>query len=41
MFCNAVDVEVWLNNTTEAGFQGRTLVLVDAAGDVTGRLRRA
>ncbi len=41
MFCNAVDVELWLNNTTEAGFQGRTLVLVDAAGHVVGRLQRA
>jgi len=39
--CNNVEVGEWLSKATQAGFQGRTLVLVDAAGHVTGRLRRA
>ncbi len=39
--CNNVDVGEWLSSATQAGFQGKTLVLVDAAGHVAGRLRRA
>jgi heat shock protein HslJ len=38
--CNNVDVGAWLSQATRAALQGRTLVLVSAAGKVTGRLRR-
>ena len=40
MGCNNVNVDWWLYRATRAAFQGRTLVLVDAAGKATGRLRR-
>jgi len=39
--CHNVNVGEWLSQATRAAFQGRTLVLVDAAGKVTGRLLRA
>lgn len=38
--CTNVNVGEWLSEATRAAFQGRTLVLVGAAGNVTGRLRR-
>jgi len=38
--CNNVDVGEWLSEATRAAFQGPTLVLVDAAGETTGRFRR-
>jgi len=41
MLCTGITfVGEWLVQATRAGFQGRTLVLVNAAGKVTGRLRR-
>jgi hypothetical protein len=38
--CHNVNVGDWLNQATRVAFQGRTLVLVNAAGKVTGRLGR-
>jgi heat shock protein HslJ len=38
--CTNVDVGEWLSGATRVTFHGPTLVLVDAAGGVTGRFRR-
>lgn len=38
--CDNVEVGSWLSNASRAGFEGAELLLLDADGDVTGRLRR-
>lgn len=39
--CNNLNVDGWLTQASKAGFDGSVLVLLDADGHRTGRLRRA
>jgi hypothetical protein len=41
MGCDGAQVGSWIASAARAGFDGDVLVLVDADGHETGRLRRA